>query len=77
MKKCENGRTVHNFFGCAFRSEGGDRLAWFPGALLLVNSVCIAIGYPAFTILSLSGIPIVRQGIAAGLPSAIYSVGTG
>ena len=46
-------------------------------ALFLVNSVCIAIGYPAFTLLSLSGVPSAQQGIAAGLQSAIYSVGTG
>ena len=52
-------------------------LAWFLAALFLVNSVCIAIGYPAFTILSLSGVPAARQGIAAGLQSATYSVGTG
>lgn len=53
------------------------QLAWFLVALFLVNSVSIAIGYPAFTILSLSGVPAVRQGIAAGLQSATYSVGTG
>jgi len=49
----------------------------FLAAFLLVNSMGIAIGYPAFTILSLAGVPPARQGIAAGLQSAIYSVGTG
>jgi MFS family permease len=53
------------------------QLAWFLVALLLVNSLCIAIGYPAFTILSLSGVPSAHQGIAAGLQSATYTVGTG
>lgn len=52
-------------------------LAWFLAALFLVNSVSIAIGYPAFTILSLSGVAPCRQGIAAGLQSATYSIGTG
>ena len=51
-------------------------LAWFLAALLLVNSLCIAIGYPAFTILSLSGVPPAHQGMAAGLQSATYTVGT-
>lgn len=46
-------------------------------SLLLVNSICIAIAYPTFTILSLSGVPEHRQGIAAGLQSTIYSIGTG
>jgi len=53
------------------------QLPWFLVALFLVNSCCIAIGYPAFTILSLSGVPPAQQGMAAGLQSATYSVGTG
>lgn len=52
-------------------------LSWFLTAILLVNSFAIAIGYPAFTVLSLSGVIASRQGIAAGVQSAIYSVGTG
>lgn len=52
-------------------------IGYFWVALALVNSICIAIGYPAFTILSLEGVPTARQGIAAGLQSAIYSIGTG
>jgi MFS family permease len=52
-------------------------IGYFLVALALVNSFCIAIGYPAFTILSLEGVPAARQGIAAGLQSAIYSIGTG
>lgn len=53
------------------------RLGFYLLALLLVNSVCIAIGYPAFTLLSLSGVPPAKQGIAAGLQSSLYTVGTG
>jgi len=54
-----------------------QHLLFFLPAFLLVNSLSIAIGYPSFTILSLTGVPPARQGIAAGLQSAIYSVGTG
>ena len=55
-----------------------DREAgWFLGALLLVNSVSIAIGYPAFTVLSLSEVPPERQGVAAGIQSTLYTVASG
>lgn len=46
-------------------------------ALLLVNSLSIAIGYPAFTVLSLAGVPPDKQGIAAGLQSSLYTMGSG
>jgi MFS family permease len=46
-------------------------------ALLLVNSLSIAIGYPAFTVLSLEGVPADKQGIAAGLQSSLYTMGSG
>ena len=52
-------------------------LVYFLVALFLVNSVCIAIGYPALTILSLTGVAPAQQGMAAGLQSSIYSIGTG
>jgi hypothetical protein len=52
-------------------------LVCYLGALLLVNSLCIAIGYPAFTLLSLAGVQPEKQGIAAGLQSSLYTVGTG
>lgn len=50
---------------------------WFLGALLLVNSISIAIGYPAFTVLSLSAVPPERQGVAAGIQSTLYTVASG
>jgi hypothetical protein len=53
--------------------EGG----YFLGGLLLVNSIAIAIGYPAFTVLSLSGVAPDRQGIAAGIQSTLYTAGSG
>ncbi len=46
-------------------------------ALLLVNSLSIAIGYPAFTVLSLADVPPDKQGIAAGLQSSLYTIGSG
>jgi MFS family permease len=46
-------------------------------ALLLVNSLSIAIGYPAFTVLSLTGVPPDKQGMAAGLQSSLYTIGSG
>ena len=46
-------------------------------ALFLVNSVCIAMAYPAFTILSLTGVATRNLGMASGLQSAIYSIGSG
>lgn len=52
-------------------------LPWYLAALLLVNSFSIAIGYPALTILSLTGVAADKQGIAAGLQSAIYTIGSG
>jgi MFS family permease len=52
-------------------------LPWYLAALLLVNSFSIAIGYPALTILSLTGVAPDKQGIAAGLQSAIYTIGSG
>jgi MFS family permease len=52
-------------------------LGFWLGALLLVNSVCIAIGYPAFTVLSLEGVSPAKQGVAAGLQSSLYTVGSG
>jgi len=53
------------------------RLPWYLVALLLANSIAIAIGYPALTILSLTGVTPDKQGIAAGLQSSIYTVGSG
>ena len=53
------------------------RLPWYLAALLLANSIAIAIGYPALTILSLTGVTPDKQGIAAGLQSSIYTVGSG
>jgi hypothetical protein len=50
---------------------------WWLAALLLVNSISIAIGYPAFTVLSLTGVPPDRQGIAAGIQSTLYTIGSG
>ena|GEM_PF-450372 len=50
---------------------------WWLAALLLVNSISIAIGYPAFTVLSLKGVPLERQGIAAGIQSTVNTVGSG
>ncbi|MDO6435596.1 MFS transporter [Flavitalea sp. BT771] len=52
------------------------QLSWYLAALFLVNSVCISIAYPSLTILSLSNVPSARQGIAAGLQSATYSMGS-
>jgi MFS family permease len=52
------------------------QLIWFLAALFLVNSVCISIAYPSLTILSLTDVPSARQGIAAGLQSATYSMGS-
>jgi hypothetical protein len=53
------------------------RLPWYLVALLLVNSIAIAIGYPALTVLSLTGVAPDKQGIAAGLQSSIYTIGSG
>lgn len=50
---------------------------WFLVALLLVNSISIAIGYPAFTVLSLAGVAPEKQGMAAGIQSTLYTVGSG
>ncbi|HEX3934016.1 MAG TPA: MFS transporter [Puia sp.] len=50
---------------------------WFLGALLLVNSISIAIGYPAFTVLSLAGVAPEKQGVAAGIQSTLYTVAAG
>jgi MFS family permease len=50
---------------------------WWLAALLLVNSFSISIGYPAFTVLSLTGVPSQRQGIAAGIQSTLNTVGSG
>jgi len=52
------------------------QLIWFLLALFLVNSFCISIAYPSLTILALSDVPSARQGIAAGLQSATYSIGS-
>lgn len=52
------------------------QLIWFLMALFLVNSFCISIAYPSLTILALSDVPTARQGIAAGLQSATYSIGS-
>jgi MFS family permease len=53
------------------------REPWWLVSLLLVNSMAIAIGYPCFTILSLTGVPPERQGIAAGIQSTLNTVGSG
>lgn len=45
-------------------------------ALLLVNSFCIAIGYPAMTILALTGVAQENQGTGAGLQSSFYTIGS-
>jgi MFS family permease len=50
---------------------------WWLAALLLTNSMAISIGYPAFTVLSLTGVPPERQGIAAGIQSTLNTVGSG
>jgi len=50
---------------------------WWLAALLLVNSFSISIGYPAFTVLSLTGVPAGRQGIAAGIQSTLNTIGSG
>jgi predicted MFS family arabinose efflux permease len=65
--------------GDAFLAMGiaGRGAGWFLCALLLVNSISIAIGYPAFTVLSLSGVPPERQGVAAGIQSTLYTVAAG
>jgi len=52
------------------------QLIWFLIALFLVNSFCISIAYPSLTILALTDVPSARQGIAAGLQSATYSIGS-
>jgi len=52
-------------------------LGFWLGALLLVNSICIAIGYPAFTVLSLAGVAPDKHGVAAGLQSSLYTIGSG
>jgi len=52
------------------------QLSYFLVALFLVNSVCISIAYPSLTILSLTDVSSVRQGVAAGLQSATYSMGS-
>jgi MFS family permease len=56
---------------------GSRQGGYFLGSLLLVNSVAIAIGYPAFTVLSLTGVAPARQGIAAGIQSTLYTAGSG
>ena len=50
---------------------------WFLLALLLVNSLSIAIGYPAFTVLALAGVAPEKQGVAAGIQSTLYTVASG
>jgi len=50
---------------------------WFLLALLLVNSIGIAIGYPAFTVLSLARVAPEKQGLAAGIQSTLYTVASG
>lgn len=45
-------------------------------SLLLVNTFCIAIAYPSLTILALDGVTPGNHGIAAGLQSSLYSIGT-
>jgi hypothetical protein len=56
---------------------GTGQLSYFLISLFLVNSLAISIGYPALSILSLTGVAPARQGIAAGLQAAIYTTGTG
>jgi MFS family permease len=56
---------------------GSRQGGYFLGSLLLVNSIAIAIGYPAFTVLSLTGVAPARQGIAAGIQSTLYTAGSG
>jgi MFS family permease len=56
---------------------GSRQGGYFWGSLLLVNSIAIAIGYPAFTVLSLTGVAPARQGIAAGIQSTLYTAGSG
>jgi MFS family permease len=56
---------------------GSHEAGYFFVGLLLVNSIAIAIGYPAFTVLSLTGVLPDRQGIAAGIQSTLYTVGAG
>jgi len=58
--------------GISSRWEG-----WWLAALLLVNTFSISIGYPAFTVLSLTGVPSERQGIAAGIQSTLNTIGSG
>ncbi|MBS1659587.1 MAG: MFS transporter [Bacteroidetes bacterium] len=53
------------------------RLPCYLAALLLVNSIAISIGYPALTILSLTGVAPDKQGLAAGLQSSINTIGSG
>lgn len=45
-------------------------------AIALVNSLGIAIAYPALTILSLTGVKKENQGTAAGMQSSLYTIGT-
>jgi MFS family permease len=52
------------------------QLPYFLVALFLVNSVSISIAYPSLTILSLTDVSSARQGVAAGLQSATYSMGS-
>lgn len=52
-------------------------LPCYLAALLLVNSIAISIGYPALTILSLTGVAPDKQGVAAGLQSSINTIGSG
>ncbi|HEY4335711.1 MAG TPA: MFS transporter [Puia sp.] len=63
--------------GLLMAGIGSHWEGWWLGALLLVNSISIAIGYPAFTVLSLTGVPPERQGIAAGIQSTLNTVGSG
>lgn len=56
---------------------GSGQEPWWLVSLLLVNSMAIAIGYPCFTVLSLTGVPPERQGIAAGIQSTLNTVGSG
>jgi MFS family permease len=63
--------------GLLMAGIGSHWEGWWLGALLLVNSISIAIGYPAFTVLSLTGVPSERQGIAAGIQSTLNTVGSG
>ena len=65
--------------GAVFLAAGiyTHSLPWYLAALLLVNSISIAIGYPALTILCLTGVTPDKQGIAAGLQSSINTIGSG